>query len=183
MDEMVAFMLGEGAHRGYWFSQTPPGEHRYWWRKHLRAAWNRRAEPRCPDGGGEQHSFGNVVCPACKSPLAARWLTFDEVFPHDSQGGVSGLTEQYEEVAKAPWFKQVYEGKSLGDTIPIDDALPAPPEPTHEPVGAATAKLKRALDRESKKLRAKVVDGEDYRHGWLDGISAMRSAVLRAWEE
>lgn len=30
------------------------------------------------------------------------------------------------EIAAAPWFREAYEGRSLGETMPVDDAPPAP---------------------------------------------------------
>ena len=40
--EVIAFLLGEAEINGKWFGDRHPGDQPYWWRKHLRAAWNRR---------------------------------------------------------------------------------------------------------------------------------------------
>lgn len=39
LQDVVAFLLGEGPLDGVWFGEKPVGERgQYWWRKHLRAA-------------------------------------------------------------------------------------------------------------------------------------------------
>jgi hypothetical protein len=47
LDEIIAFLLGEGELNGRWFGEGPPPAYRgmLWWRTELRAAWNRRAAP------------------------------------------------------------------------------------------------------------------------------------------
>jgi hypothetical protein len=47
LDEIIAFLLGEGELNGRWFGEEPPPAYRgmFWWRTELRAAWNRRAVP------------------------------------------------------------------------------------------------------------------------------------------
>ena len=46
LDDVIAFLMGEGPLQGHWFGDTVPVLHgAYWWRDALRKAWNRRTKP------------------------------------------------------------------------------------------------------------------------------------------
>ena len=51
LDEVVAFLMGEGPLEGCWFGEKPETERgNFWWRKHLRAALAASAVPQAPIG-------------------------------------------------------------------------------------------------------------------------------------
>ena len=111
------------------------------------AAWNRRAEPRCPDGGPD---FASV--------------DLDVTVPPDSQGGVSGKNYDLGEPRPAPPEPTQDYGRILD---PRHEGLGIVAGPTQEPVAWL---LRMQIDSgEWTNLRvtlARPRDATDPRSGW-----------------
>ena len=65
------------------------------------------------------------------------------------------IREAYQRLPEAHWFRQVYDGKSMGEVTPVDDGTPAPEEDGLRPAADLAARCVE-LRGENARLRVEI---------------------------